>query len=121
MLDRFGGSVVVITIGIMALLTLTIAAGWIVARRRKRIAQDRPAEIPLFTVPVSSLASIARPPGAVVPSSGRAHVVSSSHAAPTIRTRDGEVSTLALPSRELPALLPEDGVGEAVEGTSIRY
>jgi hypothetical protein len=119
--DRFGGSVFVITIGILALLTLTIAVGWVVARRRRRIGQERPAEIPLFTVPVSSLVSIPRPPGNTVASGASANVDAYSHVSPTIRTRDGEVSTLALPGRDLPALLPEDGLGEAVEGTSIRY
>jgi hypothetical protein len=122
MVDRFGGSVVVITIGILALLTLAIAVGWSVARRRKRIAQERPAEIPLFTVPVSSLVSIPRPPGDAL-SSGALHanVESYSHVSPTIRTRDGEVSTLTRPGRDLPALLPDEGAGEPVEGTSIRY
>src|SRR5262245_60751967 len=103
MLDRFGGSVV-ITIGILSLLTLTIAVAWIVARRRKRIALARPAEIPLFTVPVSSLVSIPRPPEdrlatVDLPSS----TPSFAHVAPTIRTRDGEVSTLARPHRDLPS------------------
>ena len=111
-----------ITIGILALLTLTITVAWLVARRRKRIAQERPAEIPLFTVPVSSLVSIPRPPGeGVLASAAHANAESYSHVSPTITTRDGEVATLARPNRDLPALLPDDGVGEAVDGASIRY
>ena len=122
MLDRFGGSVVVITIGILALLALTISVAWLVSRRRKRIARERPADIPLFTVPVSSLVSIPRPPGDVFPAvATRANTEAFSHVSPTIKTRDGEVSTLARPGRDLPALLPDDGVGEAVDGASIRY
>ena len=111
-----------ITIGILALLALTISVAWLVSRRRKRIAMERPAEIPLFTVPVSSLVSIPRPPADVLPSAAaRANVDSYSHVSPTIKTRDGEVSTLALPGRDIPALLPDESGGEAVEGTSVRY
>ena len=111
-----------ITIGILALLTLTIAVAWVVAGRRKRIAQERSTDIPLFTVPVSSLVSIPRPPGDPMPSlATRANVDSYSHVSPTIRTRDGEVSTLVRPGRDLPALLPDEGIGEAVEGASVRY
>ena len=121
MLDRFGGSVV-ITIVILSLLTLSIAVAWIVARRRKRIAQERPAEIPLFTVPVSSLVSIPRPPDARLPIVSPSSSASSySHASPTIRTRDGDVSTLTRPSRDLPNVLSENEFGEPVDGASIRY
>jgi hypothetical protein len=121
MLDRFGGSVVVITIGILALLTLAIAVAWSVARRRKRIAQERPAEIPLFTVPVSSLVSIPRPPNdALQDSALHANVESYSHVSPTIRTRDGEVSTLARPGRDLPALLPDDGASQMGRSSSFQ-
>jgi hypothetical protein len=121
MLDRFGGSVV-ITIGILALLALTIPVASLVARRRKRMAEDRPVDIPLFTVPVSSLVSIPRPPGDVVQTAAsHTNADAYAHVLPAIRTRDGEVSTLARPNRDLPALLPDDGLGEAVEGASIRY
>jgi hypothetical protein len=122
MLDRFGGSVVVITIGILALLTLAITVASLVARRRKRMADERPAEIPLFTIPVSSLVSIPRPVGDGIPSApALSNADAYAHVSPTIRTRDGEVSTLARPNTDLPALLPDENLGEAVDGSSIRY
>lgn len=110
-----------ITIGILALLTLAIAVGWLVSRRRKRIAQDRPTEIPLFTVPVSSLVSIPRPPVDAFSSAGRSTPDLFTHVPPTIRTREGEVSTLAPLGHDTPAVMADERVGEPVEGTSIRY
>jgi hypothetical protein len=110
------------TIGILSLLTLSIAIGWVVARRRRRIAEERPTEIPLFTVPVSSLVSIPRPPAdrlPTVPASSSAG--SFSTASPTIRTRDGEVSTLVRPARDVSSVVPENDFGEPVDGASIRY
>jgi FHA domain-containing protein len=112
----------VITIGILSLLTLSIAIGWVVARRRRRIAEERPTEIPLFTVPVSSLVSIPRPPADRLPTvPASASAGSFSQASPTIRTRDGEVSTLVRPSRDVSSALSENEFGEPVDGASIRY
>jgi FHA domain-containing protein len=129
MLDGFGGGVM-ITIVILSLLALTIVIGWVVARRRRasRVRDD----IPLFSVPATGQSKVLRPhgaPGARAQSSSseapsRATNRDPRHAspAPTIRTRDGAVSTLSRAQRnELPVAAADDEVGEAVDGASVRY
>jgi hypothetical protein len=137
MLDGFGGNVM-ITLAILSLLTLTIATALVIARRRQRSARRRD-DIPLFTVSAASLVPAARPMvdlGDTPPSfdsvpPSRPHEASFdagmrfSPAAPTIRTRDGAVSTLARPQRGDAPAPPADehgeNSGEAVDGASIRY
>ena len=126
-----------ITLGILSLLTFAILIGWFVARRRSRAARGR-EEIPLFTIPVSALPGLPRPTTAPSPSAGLdsyqpRHASPGSMgalerdtrfapSAPTIRTRDGAVSTLARPPRNDGPLSPmEDDMGEAVDGASIRF
>ena len=134
-----------ITFGILVLLTLAISVSWVVARKRKNAARPHRDEIPLFTIPVSELAvPIGRPPmsravASNTPSAFESYsrprsrqVVEEREPArsplgsPTIRTRDGAVSTVARSSAIAPTLQPlasldEEGPGEAVEGASIRY
>jgi len=137
MLDGFGGNVM-ITLAILSLLTLTIATAFIIARRRQRSTRRRD-DIPLFTVSAASLVPAARPmvdPGDTPPSfdpvpPSDAHAdsfaagIRFSPGAPTIRTRDGGVSTLTRPQRgdlpEPPADHYAENSGEAVDGTSVRY
>jgi hypothetical protein len=131
-----------ITIGILSLLTLAIGVSWALARRRRRNAQNQRNDIPLFTLPVSELMTIGRPsidPGRArrttptgletvalatdPPVDGRDVAP---NGAPTIRTRDGAVSTLSLsPRRESgPGSVSEGeggAAGEPFDGTSIRY
>jgi hypothetical protein len=142
MLDRFGGSVM-ITIGILSLLTLAIVVSWAFARRRRKAASSRRDDIPLFTIPVSELAvPIGRPPvfrgvqistpsalGSYSRPSSRPMIDDSDidHplGRPTVRTRDGSVSTATRATRSAPVHeqggLPDDEVGEPVEGASVRY
>jgi hypothetical protein len=137
MLDRFGGSVM-ITIALLSLLALMATLWWSLARRKQRASRDRSMEIPLFVVPASSPTHIARPAyGATragrTPTTPHDAMASprgplpatadpSARFGPTIRTRDGAVSTLRRPSH---ADAPIDGVGDelgdAVEGESLRY
>lgn len=135
-----------ITITLLSLLTVVIIAWWLLARRRARVARARYDEIPLFSVPESHPSQIPRPwTGGARSESGRSvasgvtvHTPASSPAvadstpristpAPTIRTRDGAVSTLARPSRSEPPTVDTlvndafDEPGEAVDGASVRY
>jgi len=134
MLDRFGGSVV-ITLIILSLLAVSILVGWLVARRRKRAAARSREEIPLFTIPVSHLPGLPRPSSSMTASHGGAEPFDSQPAsvrsapdrdgryapsAPTIRTRDGAVSTAARPRSEPPITIDEE-MGEAVDGASVRF
>jgi hypothetical protein len=133
MLDRFGGSFM-ITVAILSLLTLTIAMVSIVSKKRQR-DRDR-GDIPLFTVSTSAAPLTTRPfsdPGDTPPSFETVtrtplhgdpldRGMRFAPSAPTIRTRDGAVSTLPMPHRAAPApTMSEDNVGEAVDGASVRY
>ena len=128
-----------ITLIILSLLTAFIVIGWLVARRRQRAARGRDA-IPLFAIPSTSPSRIARPAygtsrlaqNTPPPSQARSpkpvasealdHEATFAPAAPTIRTRDGAVSTLARPWRDDHPVTPaSDSLGEAVEGASVRY
>ena len=129
-----------ITVVILSLLTLAIVIGWIVSRKRARSARGRD-EIPLFTIPASALPGLPRPAVAspaerLTPYEQRAASPPRSTAvadrdmrfapsAPTIRTRDGAVSTLLRPPRNDAPTAPvtplEDEMGEAVDGASIRF
>jgi hypothetical protein len=134
MLDRFGGNAV-ITLAILSLLTLMIAAATVLARRRQRAARERVTEIPLFTVSAASLVSPLRPAADLrdtppsFESVARTPVhgdpldrgMRFSQASPTIRTRDGAVSTVLHPRRDDPTSAPEETAGEAVDGASVRY
>jgi hypothetical protein len=143
MLDPLGGSVM-ITFSILSLLTLTIGIWWLVSRKRRRDLRNQKGDIPLFTIPVSELVTIGRPAadgggavGSTQPSfelPGRApsrSAIAERDARaplgpPTIRTRDGAVSTLALPPRPGPVsdpleMIDDDALGEAVDGASVRY
>jgi hypothetical protein len=134
MLDRFGGSVV-ITLIILSLLAVSILVGWLLARRRKRAAARSREEIPLFTIPVSQLPGLPRPTAATSPRAtsspfdtpvgpGRSvadHDSRHAPSAPTIRTRDGAVSTLARPARNDAPLSIDEEMGEAVDGASVRF
>lgn len=134
------------TIAILTLLALAAIGSWVITRRRQRITREREADIPLFAVPSMGPTPVARP--AIRPrlfsdpprvaghdpgedDEGRQadrryapHTARAPHgpAGPTIRTRDGAVSTLTKPHRtNTPAPLPADEVGEAIEGASVRY
>ena len=127
-----------ITLAILSLLTLTIATAFIIARRRQRSTRRRD-DIPLFTVSAASLVPAARPMvdpadpppsfDPVPPSDPHADSFAAgirfSPGAPTIRTRDGGVSTLTRPQRgdlpEPPADHYAENAGEAVDATSVRY
>jgi hypothetical protein len=137
MLDGLRGNVM-ITLAILSLLTLTIATALFIARRRQRSARRRD-DIPLFTVSAASLVPAARPmvdlgdtpPAFDSATSSGTHTdafsseMRFSPGAPTIRTRDGAVSTLARPQRADPPAPPagqhHENAGEAVDGTSVRY
>jgi hypothetical protein len=130
-----------ITMGILSLLAVSISVGWLVARRRKLAAARSRDEIPLFTIPVSHLPGLPRPgsasggsDGAGIPydspsSAGRSSASRDGRFAPTgptIRTRDGAVSTVAKPRNEAPLsndapLSIDDEMGEAVDGASVRF
>ena len=123
-----------ITLIILSLLAVSILVGWLVARRRKRAAARGREEIPLFTIPVSQLPGLPRPSsamaashGAPSPFDGPAASTKSADrdgryvpSAPTIRTRDGAVSTVARPRNDAPITVDED-MGEAVDGASVRF
>lgn len=129
-----------ITIIILSLLTLGILVSWTLARRRQRLARSRMDDIPLFALPASAQRPIARPSTPPV-GPDRAHAVSPTllrdtpagadapldldrfaPPAPVIRTRDGGVSTLARSPRNSHAADdPDDTIGEAVDGASLRY
>lgn len=124
-----------ITLIILSLLAVSILVGWLVARRRRRAAARNREEIPLFTIPVSQLPGLPRPTTATTPrptpslfdapaGSGRSPADRDSRhapAAPTIRTRDGAVSTLARPARNDVPVSIDDEMGEAVDGASVRF
>ena len=133
-----------ITLAILTFLALAAGASLLIARKRRRHARMQPLEIPLFTIPVSELAvPIGRPPvHRPVPNSTPPGVDTYSRprsrqtidepdqgrplGAPTIRTRDGTVATVAWAHRPDPrqdtfGALDEDTAGEAVEGASVRY
>ena len=125
-----------ITVIILSLLAFSIMIGWIVARRRQRASRGR-EDIPLISVPTSSQTRVPRPSKAAAPAhasqSAGAHAVSARSTAadsearlappaPTIRTRDGAVSTLPIASRgDTPDAPIEDDTGEPFEGASVRY
>src|SRR5688572_6380068 len=139
--DGFGGGVM-ITLGILSLLTIAIAVSWTVARRRRRAARARARQddIPLFTVPAAALIPpIRRPPpdagGAIrntppsfehltrpMPQSSAVEIEPrQTVGAPTIRTREGAVSTILRPRPEPPSVLEDEGLGEVVDGASVRF
>lgn len=128
-----------ITLIILALLAGFIVIGWFVARRRQRAARWRDS-IPLFTVPSASPERIARPmnrasrvaqntplptharPPAPVAADALDHEATFAPSAPTIRTRDGAMSTLARAPRGDHPTTPASGtIGEAIDGASVRY
>jgi hypothetical protein len=137
MLDRFGGSVM-ITVVILSLLAFSILVGWLLTRRKHRALRAR-QDIPLFAVPAAPDSRPARPvvqrPAAfgVAPASPSTYgggdresaVVRDARfapSAPTIRTRDGAVSTVPMPTRgEPPVLSADDDTGEAFDGASVRF
>lgn len=120
------------TIAILSLLALVALGGWIITRRRQRITREHETDIPLFAVPSTVETAVARP---VMTRPRVSHGTPSgplegaqvdqryAPAGPTIRTRDGAVSTLLTPHRadSPPSVVPTDGMGEAVEGASVRY
>ena len=124
-----------ITLVILSLLAVLILVGWLVARRRKRAADRNREEIPLFTIPVSQLPGLPRPssstgashttptpfdspPGSVRPAANRDGRYAP--VAPTVRTRDGAVSTVTRPRNDAPLSIDEE-MGEAVDGASVRF
>ena len=121
-----------ITLIILSLLAVSILVGWLVARRRKRAAARSREEIPLFTIPVSQLPGVPRPSSTMdashgAPFGGPAASIKSSDrdgryvpSGPTIRTRDGAVSTVTRPRNDAPITVDED-MGEAVDGASVRF
>lgn len=128
MLDPFGG-IAMITLAILSLLTLTIAVASVISKRRQR-DHDR-ADIPLFTVATNSAALTTRPFADYGDTPPAFETVTRTPAnvdglrfppGPTIRTRDGAVSTLTMPHRAAPpSAMTEENVGEAVDGASVRY
>ena len=124
-----------ITLAILSLLTLTIAAATVLARKRQRAARERVADIPLFTVSAASLVPTLRPvvdlgdkptsfePAARTPvhDDPLDREIRFSQGAPTIRTRDGVVSTVMHTRRDDPPTASDETVGEAVDGASVRY
>ena len=122
-----------ITIFLLSLLVLTVVVWWAVSRHRQHAARARFDDIPLFAVPASST-PLARPTqtdsGRRMPAAAgvTAPVTTppSPHAryapvSPTIRTRDGEISTLPRAPRSAVATSVADELGEAVDGESIRF
>ena len=125
-----------ITIVILALLTIAILVGWVVARRRRAASLRNREEIPLFTIPASQIPGLPRPSSAAarmgIPTTAfdpaetpvRGAGDRDGRIAPagaTVRTRDGAVSTVARPQRGEEPLSIDDEMGEAVEGASIRF
>jgi hypothetical protein len=132
MLAVFGGNAM-ITVAILSLLALTIATASVMARKRNRAASDQ-AGIPLFKMASASpiprpFADIANRPssfdsGAHTPLHGDSldRQMGYSHGAPTVRSRDGAISTLPRAHRaDAPVAASEDSAGEAVDGESVRY
>jgi hypothetical protein len=138
MVDLFGGRVM-ITLVILSLLTAFIVIGWFVARRRKR-AERSGDSIPLFVVPSTSPPQIPRPTSppsmarraaasaaddrrsAARADTAEQRTVKSAPASATIRTREGAVSTIPLAAHgDEPIDEAPDPVGDAIEGSSIRY
>ena len=119
-----------ITIFILSLLVLTMVVWWAVSRHRQRAARARFDDIPLFAVPASSTpisrpthlesGRRAPPAPAVTPATPARPQPRYAPFSPTIRTRDGEISTLPRASRSTAGSLTDE-LGEAVEGESIRY
>jgi len=129
-----------VTLIILSLLTALILIGWFVARRRKRAERGGDA-IPLFIVPSTSPAQIARPstttwrpPRTTTPASHKhsSSAVSDrieedraanfSPASASTRTPDGAVSTLpASPHAGDFTDDAPDPEGDAVDSPSIRY
>jgi hypothetical protein len=124
----------------ISLIILTLLAGFMligafVARRRRRTLRDGDS-LPLFVVPATSPSRVARPStGRITPARVPSHgAMRQPHddgaerdgrfapSAPTIRTRDGAVSTLSLPSRNDHAVSqPDEATGHAIDGASVRY
>lgn len=119
------------TLAILAVLTLTIVLAAMVARRR-RVERER-ADIPLFSMSVAAWTARAYPDSSESPAPSAPVTRTSVHndtpdrgvrftAAPSIRTRDGAISTLSLPHRaEPPMTTNDDAVGEPVDGQTVRY
>jgi len=124
-----------ITLVILSLLAFSIFLGWLITRRKNRALRAR-EDIPLFTVP----AAVGPRPGWPPPSATSRHSPSATSplgtgtpepaaapdsrfapSAPTIRTRDGAVSTIAMPRRVEPPIVSVDEVGEAYDGASVRF
>jgi hypothetical protein len=137
MLDRFGGSVM-ITVVILSLLAFSIFVGWLLTRRKHRALRAREG-IPLFAVPAApgsrparpvvqrpAGSSAASPPSSTYSGGDRESAVARdarfAPSAPTIRTRDGAVSTVPMPARGAPPVASaDDETGEAFDGASVRF
>lgn len=119
-----------ITVVILSLLTISIALGWLITRRKNRAARAHD-DIPLFAVPATAHSRPPRPPVESPTSLGGAQgssrdvaerVASFAPAGATIRTRDGAVSTIARPVRsDPPSVAIDDETGEAFDGASVRF
>ncbi len=121
-----------ITIYILSLLVVTIAAWWTVSRRR-RMAQTRLDSLPLLAVPAVP-GHIARPshsapvtrahattaPGVAAREPAPYYAGSRSSASAT-HTREGDVATVAPALRPFAATAAEDDEGHEVDGASVRY
>ncbi|HEX6048985.1 MAG TPA: FHA domain-containing protein [Gemmatimonadaceae bacterium] len=129
MADRFGGTAV-ITIFILSLLVVTIAAWWTVSRRR-RMAQARFDNLPLLAVPAvpghiarpSYSAPDLRPHPTTILGSREATPYHEGYrpSTPSSRSREGDVSTIAPPLRPFAATAAEEDEGHPVDGASVRY
>ena len=122
-----------ITIFLSSLLVVTVVVWLAVSRHRQRAARMRFDDIPLFAVPNSST-PLARPAHAEpsrrtpTPDVGLPRATTTPAQAqgryapvsPTIRTRDGQISTLPRAPRGAAAALADE-MGEAVDGESIRF
>ncbi|MDF2775207.1 MAG: hypothetical protein K0S86_4707 [Geminicoccaceae bacterium] len=132
MADRFGfGGTAVITIYILSLLVVTIAAWWTVSRRR-RMAQTRLDSLPLLAVPAvpghiarpSYNAPTTRPQVTTAPAAAREpapYYAAYRASASATRTREGNVSTISPALQPFAATAAEDGEGHPVDGASVRY
>ena len=126
-----------ITVVILSLLAFSILVGWLLTRRKQRALRTSD-DIPLFAVPA---ASGSRPPRPVVPrpagsgtetpstttyglrdrDAGVARDSRFAPSAPMIRTRDGAMSTVPMPTREPPVISADEEPGEAFDGASVRF